>query len=325
MNWLDGLEQRLAADRLDHWHPEVAQRCRQALEPGRHGDLPRWQAALEALPDAGAVAVDGSGPRVVIGSADDLPDVARETLRAALMALGPWRKGPFSLFGVEVDAEWRSDLKWARIERAGVPFAGRRVLDVGCGNGYYAFRMRGAGARRVIGVDPTLVHMHQFAACQRYARDEALDLLPIPLEALPPGQGSFDTVLSMGVLYHRRSPIDHLAALIRELAPGGQLLVESLVVPGDEHRLLCPPDRYARMRNVWFLPSAALLARWLSRLGMVDVQLLDESPTTVDEQRSTAWMPFESLDRALDPEQPTRTVEGHPAPLRAILTATRAG
>lgn len=323
MSWLDGLETRLAEDGLDHWLPEVPLQSREAIADGRHGDLPRWRRALEALPEVAGAVVDGSGPQVVIGHADDLPDAARAALRTALMALGPWRKGPFSLFGIDIDAEWRSDLKWTRIEQAGVAFAGRRVLDVGCGNGYYAFRMRGAGARRVIGVDPTLVHMHQFAACQRYARDSTLDLLPIPLEALPPGRGSFDTVLSMGVLYHRRSPIDHLAALIRELAPDGQLLLESLVVRGDADTLLCPPERYARMRNVWFLPSAALIARWLERLGMVDVELLDETPTGTDEQRSTPWMPFESLSHALDPAQPTRTVEGHPAPLRALLSARR--
>jgi tRNA (mo5U34)-methyltransferase len=261
---------------------------------------------------------------VTIGSAGDLDAAEQAHLHASLEALRPWRKGPFSLFGVEVDAEWRSDLKFARLIEGGLDFDGASVLDVGCGNGYYAWRMRGAGARRVIGVDPTLVHMMQFAACRHFLPDPAVDLLPIPLETLPAGRGSFDIVCSMGVLYHRRSPIDHLAALAREVAPGGRLVVESIVVAGDAGTLLCPPGRYARMRNVWFLPSAELIVRWLERLGCTDVHILDEGPTLIEEQRGTAWMPFESLDAALDPTDPTRTVEGHPAPRRAVVVATRA-
>jgi tRNA (mo5U34)-methyltransferase len=41
--------------------------------------------------------------------------------------------------------------------------------------------------------------------------------------------------------------------------------------------------------------------------------------TTVHEQRSTEWMPFESLAEALDPDDPSRTIEGLPAPMRAIV------
>jgi tRNA (mo5U34)-methyltransferase len=319
---LDGLEARLAADGLDGWNPGVPDAARAALAPGRHGDLPRWEAALAALPDLHPSDVDLATPAVRVGRATDADDDARARLREALVGLAPWRKGPFSLFGVEVDAEWRSDAKWARLEAAGLPLAGARILDVGCGNGYYAWRMRGAGAARVIGVDPTLVHLAQFAALRHYLEDRAVDLLPLPFEALPPG-GAFDLVCSLGVLYHRRSPLDHLAELREQLRPGGTLVLETLVVTGDAEHVLCPPDRYARMRNVWFLPSTALLVRWLERLGFEAVTIVDATATTPAEQRTTAWMPFQSLAEALDPADPARTVEGHPAPLRALLTARR--
>jgi len=130
-------------------------------------------------------------------------------------------------------------------------------------------------------------------------------------------------VFSMGVLYHRRSPIDHLMDLQAHLAPGGTLLLETLIIEGDADQCLCPEDRYARMRNVWFLPSEPLLLRWLRRCGFEDATLVDSSLTTTDEQRPTRWMPFESLGHALDPTAPTRTVEGLPAPRRAIVTARR--
>jgi len=83
-----------------------------------------------------------------------------------------------------------------------------------------------------------------------------------------------------------------------------------------------PDDRYARMRNVWMLPTLPELILWMTRSGFIDIEILDKSITTTDEQRSTEWMTFESLAEALDTADPTRTVEGWPAPRRAIIAAT---
>ncbi len=58
----------------------------------------------------------------------------------------PWRKGPFSLYGVNIDTEWRSDWKWDRVLPHLSPLKGRLVLDVGCGGGYHMWRMLGEGA-----------------------------------------------------------------------------------------------------------------------------------------------------------------------------------
>jgi len=314
----------LQAAGLERWTPGVPTAVDAALAPCRHGDLPRWQALLEGFPELPEATIDLTGDAVRVGERETLDAATRDRLETALLALRPWRKGPFSLYGIDVDAEWRSDLKWRRVKSAHIDFRGARVLDVGCGNGYYAWRMLGEGARAVIGVDPTLVHVMQAAAVRhcmpRSARTPLV--LPLPLEVLPPGAGEFDAVFSMGVLYHRRSPLDHLLALREHLKPGGTLLMESLVVPGDVDTCLCPPGRYARMRNLYFLPSTLLLVRWLERCGFT-AQVIDETPTTPAEQRSTPFMPFESLEVALDPTDPTRTVEGHPGPLRALIKAHR--
>ena len=302
------------------WRAHVPDDARAALAPGRHGRLEAWGTILDGLPEAAASDYDLNAAAVRIGRTEDMDATARAALREALTALHPWRKGPFELFGIDIDAEWRSDLKFGRL--AGLDFEGARVLDVGCGNGYYALRMLGAGAASVIGVDPGLGHLAQFAALRRYAPELPVRLLPLPFEALPATK-AFEVVCSLGVIYHRRSPIDHLDGLLRMLAPGGTLVIESIVVAGDANTLLCPPDRYARMRNVWFLPSAALLARWLERLGLEDVRVLHEGPTTAEEQRPTDWMRFESLAHGLDPAEPGRTVEGHPAPRRAVVVGRR--
>jgi tRNA (mo5U34)-methyltransferase len=237
------------------------------------------------------------------------------------MQLHPWRKGPFSIHGVTIDAEWRSDLKWQRISRVMTPLRGRRVLDVGCGNGYYAWRMLGAGADLVIGVDPSLRFVAQYQALRRFLGDHPAYVLPLSLEQVPDSLRTFDSVFSMGVFYHRRSPLDHLLKLKDCLRPGGELVLETLVVEGDANTVLAPPGRYAQMRNVWFLPSAQALLSWVRRCGFRQAQVADISLTTSQEQRSTPWMRFQSLSDFLDPEQPGLTIEGLPAPQRCIVTA----
>jgi tRNA (mo5U34)-methyltransferase len=300
------------------------------LNPTRHGDLPAWLAAVEHLPDiepletnldTACIRVEGGGP---------LAASAMTRLRAGMDALHPWRKGPFCLHGLRIDAEWRSDRKWARLAGAIAPLDGRRVLDVGCGNGYYGYRALGGGAELVLGVDPTLRFVMQFLALNRYFRDDRLAVLPAADTDLPAvgSPGPFDTLFSMGVLYHRRDPLAHLARLRGSLRRGGQLVLETLVLPSgaggrDAEDILYPPGRYARMRNVHAIPGVPALTAWVREAGFRRIEVVDITPTTTEEQRSTPWMRFESLDRCLDPEEPTRTVEGHPAPTRAVLVAER--
>jgi tRNA (mo5U34)-methyltransferase len=290
----------------------------------RHGDWPKWQTALDALPDTGPELRRFDCDRVTLGRADELDAAALAELEASLRQLHPWRKGPFEIHGIHIDTEWRSDWKWQRLAPHIAPLAGRRVLDIGCGNGYHLWRMLGAGAELAIGLDPTLLFLAQFRAVRHFAgADLPVHLIPLGIEAMPVGLAAFDTVFSMGVLYHRRSPIDHLIELREALRPGGELVLETLVVEGDAERVLVPEGRYARMRNVWFIPSVAAALRWLRRAGFAHVRCVDQCPTTTEEQRSTDWMRFESLERTLDENDPNLTVEGLPAPRRAILIAER--
>ncbi|MBK1656173.1 tRNA 5-methoxyuridine(34)/uridine 5-oxyacetic acid(34) synthase CmoB [Allochromatium vinosum] len=311
--------EHLTQTRLAPWAEPLSDAVRERLGARAHGDLVRWKAALAALPELppGRVVLDQSS--VGLHADQPLPPEIAARLRATLMELHPWRKGPFRLHDLHIDTEWRSDWKWDRLADAIDPLDGRLVLDVGCGNGYHAWRMLGAGARLVMGIDPTQVFLCQFLAINRYLARDDLAVLPLGIEDLPPGLTGFDTVFSMGVLYHRRSPIDHLADLRALLRPGGQLVLETLVLEGEAQQVLVPPDRYAGMRNVWFIPSVEALAVWMGRVGFKDIAVVDVSRTTIEEQRPTDWMRFQSLPDHLDPTDPSRTIEGHPTPVRSIL------
>lgn len=305
--------------KLCNWLTTLPEQLAESMSEKRYGDLKRWRESLQSLPDIATTEIDLD--KAYVGASGDLPDTTRNELKKALRGLHPWRKGPFSLFGVDIETEWRSDFKWERLANEISPLTGRRVLDVGCGSGYHCWRMRGAGAAEVIGIDPTPLFVLQFKAIQKYLTEPAVHVLPLTLEQLPPKLQAFDTVFSMGVLYHRRSPIDHLTDLRDTLVSGGELVLETLVVEGDEQTVFTPPGRYAKMGNVWFLPSPDALTLWLSKVGFQNIKHVDVSQTSLREQRSTDWMTFHSLANFLDPENPTKTIEGHPAPRRAIITA----
>ncbi|MDY7218173.1 tRNA 5-methoxyuridine(34)/uridine 5-oxyacetic acid(34) synthase CmoB [Denitrificimonas sp. JX-1] len=315
---LTPLIHHLARTPLETWSRGLQQQF-DALYATGHGDLARWSAAVEAIPTLTPTFRDTIKEFRIDGPCSA---TEREQLRSALQGLIPWRKGPFHVFDVHIDTEWRSDWKWDRVSPH-LDLNDKRILDVGCGNGYYMWRMLGAGAKTVIGIDPNWLFFCQFQAMLRFFDAPPVWHLPFALEDLPAKLEGFDTVFSMGVLYHRRSPIDHLLELKNCLINGGELVLETLVIEGDCNQVLVPKDRYAKMRNVWFLPSVDALELWLRRAGFKDIRCVDISHTTTSEQRTTDWMKYHSLIDFLDPQDPSKTVEGLPAPMRAVMVARK--
>lgn len=290
----------------------------------KHGDFLRWQAALDALPDIEPELIDLQNDCIHLGLATQLNQDQQQVLVENLQQFHPWRKGPFSIFGNHIDTEWRSDWKWQRLEQYIAPLSGRTVLDIGCGSGYHVWRMCGADAAMVIGIDPTALFAMQFELLKRSLQKQPAFYIPVGIEAMPEIMPFFDTVFSMGVLYHRRSPIDHLFQLKSLLRRGGELVLETLVIEGaSAEQCLLPPGRYAKMRNVWFIPSIPMLECMLARAGYCNIRCIHQGPTTTEEQRQTEWMRFDSLASYLNPAIDSLTIEGHPAPNRAIILANK--
>jgi tRNA (mo5U34)-methyltransferase len=291
------------------------------LELGRHrlrnhGRFAEWEATISSLPQVSDLTrrLNQDAPQVTSTR-------TVEGLAAVLLKLGPWKKGPFDILGTHIDAEWRSNLKWRRVQEYASPLCDRTVLDVGTGNGYFLLRAAGDGARAVLGLEPSVHYVAQFLALQRYFSCSPIALLPATSEEFVEGCAAFDTVLSMGVLYHRRSPLDHLHSLRGFVKSGGELVLETIVVEGPLGYSLVPEGRYAQMRNVWFLPSVLTLESWLRRTGMIHIRSSPVVTTTTDEQRSTEWTGPPSLGDFLDPEDPRKTIEGYPAPQRVIVVS----
>ena len=302
------------------WLETLADSVDRAFNSPRHGELDKWLEMLDNLPNVEPSSIDLNS-EVRIGTTDDCEKNIRDELEQHLRLLMPWRKGPMSIIGLDINTEWHSDWKWDRVQPHLDSLKGKQVLDIGCGNGYYALRSYGQGADLVVGVDPGQKYIMQFYALKKYLGNIPVHLLPLGIEDIPPSLKAFDTVFSMGVLYHRRSPLDHLYELRDCLKPGGELVLETLVIEGDVNSVLVPTDRYQQMRNVWFLPSCDALVLWMERCGFKNVRVVDVTKTTIDEQRATDWMTFDSLENFLDPNDSTKTIEGYPGPMRAVVLA----
>ncbi|MEM9410531.1 MAG: tRNA 5-methoxyuridine(34)/uridine 5-oxyacetic acid(34) synthase CmoB [Planctomycetota bacterium] len=266
---------------------------------------------------------DLSKDHVTIGQAADLTERQHELVWKAVEALQPWRKGPFRLFGHEIDAEWRSNLKWNRIAATLGNLRGTKILDVGCGNGYYMFRAAAGDPEAIIGLDPSIPFYLSFELMQRYLQNEKLQYELMGVEDLEVFDQAFDIALCMGIVYHHRSPIPILNRLLKTLRVGGTAIIESQTIPGEGSMALFPEERYAKARNVYFMPTKDCLINWAKRAGFKEIELIDHSKVTTEEQRSTHLMAYESLSDFLDPNDENLTVEGYPAPYRTVIKAVR--
>lgn len=258
---------------------------------------------------------------VKIGSPEEIDDTLRLKLRSSLLSMQPWRKGPFDIFGIHIDSEWRSDIKWERVIRHLKPLKKRHILDIGSSNGYYMFRMLEHNPTMVMGIEPYTNFYYQFMMLNSIAGINNIFTLPLKFEDTVSISKKFNTIFCMGILYHRRSPIDFLIQIRKMLTGDGELVLETLIIEGESHTALIPDERYAKMPNVYFIPAIPVLFSWLKNSGFRNIRCVDISATTTEEQRRTEWIKTESLPDFLDPDDRRKTVEGYPAPVRAVVIA----
>lgn len=305
------------------WQQHFESALEHRVDPKRHGDLPKWLEILARMPDAQPSVRNLNADSLQIGVPEDLNPEDTILLHDALFELKPWRKGPFQVFDTFIDTEWRSDWKWQRVQPHISDLTGRKILDVGCGTGYHCWRMLGDGADYVLGIDPSMRFLIQYMAIQKYLQDSRFDFLPVGIEDMPSNMTLFDSVFSMGVLYHRRNPINHLLELKNLLNNDGELVLETLIIDQIDGGVLTPTARYAQMRNVWSIMTVDKILELLEQAGFKNSRCVDQDVTSLDEQRRTDWMQFHSLKEFLNPDDITKTVEGYPAPRRGLFIARK--
>ncbi len=281
----------------------------------------RFREPFASLEGISARSLDFTQDAVRIGAPGEITAEELARVEAALRAFMPWRKGPFQVFGIDIDAEWQSQRKWERVLPVLPSLEGKVVADIGCNNGYYMFRMAAHEPAMVLGFEPFVQHYFAFKTLNGLAGQENLHVEPFGVEEIGLFPASFDCIFLMGIIYHRISPVEMLRDLKKAIKPGGTLIVESQAIPGELPVALFPDKTYAKVPGTYFVPTAPCLINWLKRAGFEAIELFAEHPMSSVEQRRTDWMTFESYADFIDPADPGRTVEGYPAPWRIYLKA----
>ncbi len=312
--------------KIDHCYPEFEQLIREKRDflDTTRGNFFKFKQVLDSIPDYTPSTIDLDTRAVTIGSSGDISPDEQDLLDKKLVQLCPWRKGPFNFFGIPVDSEWQSWMKWDRLKDHIGSLEGKRILDIGSSNGYYMFRMAAQNPLMVLGIEPQSSFYYQYLTAQKFLKQNNVFCLPVVFNQLPKMDQYFDRVFCMGILYHRKSPVRMLNDINTVMRPGGMLILENLILDARQHHCLFPKDRYAKMRNVFFIPDLLVMESWLERAGFKDIQCINVQKTTEEEQRKTRWIQTETLSDFLDPEDSNKTIEGYPAPVRAVFTARSA-
>ncbi|WP_408941440.1 tRNA 5-methoxyuridine(34)/uridine 5-oxyacetic acid(34) synthase CmoB [Helicobacter sp. MIT 99-5507] len=232
--------------------------------------------------------------------------------------LKPWRKGPFQIFDNLINSEWNSSIKYNIIKNH-LNINNKIVADIGCNNGYYMFRMLELNPKKIIGFDPSAHCFCQFDFINHFI-DSKIKFEMLGIQDLTHYDIKFDTILCLGVLYHRTNPIDCLKILKQALNLNGELILDCLIIDSIKPIALSPLS-YAKMKNVYFIPSISALRNWLERANFKDIEIIATKKTNLNEQRKTEWINGESLESFLDKNNPAKTIEGYQAPKRIYLKA----
>ena len=250
----------------------------------------------------------------------NVSDELREQIKKTALALRPWRKGPFNIPGTYIDSEWNSALKYNLLSPH-FNLENKKVADIGCNNGYYMFRMLAENPKKIVGFDPSPLFLTQFDFINHFIQsDICYELLGV--EHLEFYEEKFDVLFCLGVLYHRSDPVGALKSLKKGLEKGGELYLDTFMIDGEEEVALTPQKTYSKIPNIYFIPTIPALQNWCLRAGFSKVEILEITKTTANEQRKTEWIPGESLENFLNPDNPDLTVEGYPAPKRVYIRAT---
>lgn len=240
-----------------------------------------------------------------------------QTVYETAKQLMPWRKGPFKIGEIYIDSEWKSNVKYNML-RPHFDLKDKRVVDIGCNNGYYMFRMQEDKPKLLVGFDPSPLYKTQFDFINHFIKSDIVYEL-LGVEHLEFYEEKFDTIFCLGVLYHRSDPVAMLKSLYKGLDKKGEVILDTFYIDGEEEMALCPKSSYSKIPNIYFVPTIKALKNWCIRAGFSDFEVLETSVTDAGEQRKTEWIEGQSLEDFLDLQDSSKTVEGYPAPQRVYV------
>jgi SAM-dependent methyltransferase len=153
-----------------------------------------------------------------------------------------------------------------------VEVAPARVVEVGCGTGEFAQRIRDDLGAAVVASDvsPRMVTL---------TRERGIETVVADVEQLPFDDGSFDCAVANWVLYHARDPRAAASELARVLRPGGRLVAATMGVGHMDELWTALGDRSTDGLSFWSENGAAVLAEAFASVECRDAAGVLEFPT----------------------------------------------
>ncbi len=148
--------------------PEILEIIKERSEWINNKNYSKYKSALSEIPEIQADILNLESDAVELSSNKKISDEEYQKIKKVSELLIPWRKGPFKLFGLDLDSEWRSNLKWDRIKSYLPDLEGKNILDIGSNNGYYMFRLAAYNPKLVLGIDPVMHNYAQFNFLQKF-------------------------------------------------------------------------------------------------------------------------------------------------------------
>jgi tRNA (mo5U34)-methyltransferase len=191
---------------------------------------------------------------------------------------------------------------WPPESRAGIAAAleqidlqGKKVLDIGCLDGFWSFEAERRGAAEVYATDLTSQARPDREPYFRLAKE----LLGSRVQYFPDlsvfdvarlGVNDFDVVLYLGVYYHLRDPVLSFARLRQVMRDGAVLLVEGQAIDATEaYARFFYREAFQADRSNWWVPTIPCLQEWIesSFFAIEDEQWLphEDVPTLANTGR----------------------------------------
>ena len=241
---LDDFSKQCLESKLSKICKDLVEASAQALSVN-NGNIPRWEKAIELIKAQPQGSVQYATPYLKINS----QNIDKEPLESSLKQLMPWRKGPYQIGNLQLDSEWRGDMKWDRVTPHIKPLKDKTVLDVGAGNGYFTYLMALSGAKITLGIEPFLLFNYQFQAIRSLIHNPPnAFVLPLKLEQIPYKDRDHALYVAYGPYKNPRYAlsiiVEHGGSGSKAAAPMAKELFK-LIIDRDELR-----DKQSNFENI---------------------------------------------------------------------------
>jgi len=190
------------------------------------------------------------------------------------------------------DKKWRHSFRFGDVQSKGsdklqdwklsvLPkdYSGKSVMDIGCADGFFSFDAEEKGADGVLAIDDEPREQRPtrelaFQLLDSKVRYKQLDLYDFDSQL----DEYFDIIIFMGVLYHLKYPLFGLEKVVKKLAKGGTLYLETeysilYSIMGQSAAEFIKDDRLQKDPTNWWVPSIKCIRDMMEVAGLSDIEV----------------------------------------------------